>query len=169
MHKTFEEVFTHKRIEVSHLRIFGCPVYFHVPNEKMNKLKDLGKKCMFVGYCDNSKAYRIYVPSQRTIEFSRDVTFDENAALGKARDTPPPANVESQDDALDAQEDLEPKPDLVDEPMEPMDRLDPPPSDRPARKRPLWIRDILQDVDRHVAPEGTFREKRNFVCSRDTL
>jgi transposase InsO family protein len=30
--KTPEEVFTGKKPKVSHLRIFGCPVYMHVPN-----------------------------------------------------------------------------------------------------------------------------------------
>ena len=29
--KTPEEVFTSKKPDVSHFRIFGCPVYFHVP------------------------------------------------------------------------------------------------------------------------------------------
>jgi len=88
------------------------------------------------------------VLGERNIELRRDVTFDEDAALGKARDAPPPlANVESQDDALDAQEERESEPDLVDEPMKPMDPLDP-----PARKRLLWLRDTLQDVDRHASP-----------------
>jgi len=66
-----------------------------VPKEKRNKLEASGKKGTFVGYCENSKSYRIYVPSQNTLEFSVDVTFDEDAALGKARDTPlPPTNVD---------------------------------------------------------------------------
>ena len=29
--KTPEEVFSGKKPEVSHLRIFGCPVYIHIP------------------------------------------------------------------------------------------------------------------------------------------
>lgn len=37
--KTLEEVFTGKRPEVSHLRIFGYSVYFHVPKEKRKKMK----------------------------------------------------------------------------------------------------------------------------------
>lgn len=31
------------------------------------------------------------------------MTFDEDAALGKVRDTPPPANAERKDDAMDVQ------------------------------------------------------------------
>ena len=29
--KTPEEMFTGKKSEVSHLKIFGCPVYIHIP------------------------------------------------------------------------------------------------------------------------------------------
>lgn len=80
--------------EVGHLRIFRCPVYFRVPKEKRSKLEALGKKCMFVGYCENSKAYKIYGPGQRNIEFSWDVTFDEDATLVKTRDSPIPTSTE---------------------------------------------------------------------------
>lgn len=107
---------------------------------------------MIVGYCENSKAYRIYALGQRNIKFSKDITFDEDAALWKAIDTPRPANVDRQNDALDAQEDPKPEIDLVDEPMDPLD-----PS-LCARKRWLWFRDTLQDADRHAAPKGTLRE-----------
>ena len=31
--KTHEEVFSSKKPEVSHLKIFGCPVYIHIPKE----------------------------------------------------------------------------------------------------------------------------------------
>jgi len=34
---------------------------------------------------------------------------------------------------------------VVDDPMEPMGPLNPPLCDPPARKRPLWIPDTLQD------------------------
>ena len=36
--KTHEEVFFGKKPEVSHLKIFGCPVYIHIPKEKRTKL-----------------------------------------------------------------------------------------------------------------------------------
>jgi hypothetical protein len=38
-----------------------------------------------VGYCEVSKDFRIYIPGHRHIEISRDVTFDEEAALKKSR------------------------------------------------------------------------------------
>jgi hypothetical protein len=74
-------MFTRKKPEVSHLKIFGCPMFIHIPKEKRNKLDPSGKKGIFVGYCEVSKAFRIYIQGQHDIEISRDVTFDEDAML----------------------------------------------------------------------------------------
>jgi hypothetical protein len=38
-----------------------------------------------VGYSESSKAYRIYIPGQRQIEVSRDVTFEEEVAFRRSR------------------------------------------------------------------------------------
>jgi hypothetical protein len=82
--KTPEEVFSGIKPEVGHIRMFGCPVYIHVPKQKRTKMQPSGKKGVFVGYSENSKAYRIYVPGQRQIEVSKDVTFHEEAAFKKS-------------------------------------------------------------------------------------
>jgi hypothetical protein len=60
-------------------------VFIHIPKEKRNKLEPSGKKGIFVGYCEVSKAFRIYIPGHRHIEISRDVTVDEEATLKKSR------------------------------------------------------------------------------------
>jgi hypothetical protein len=44
-----------------------------------------GKKGIFVGYCEVSKAFRVYILGYHHIEISRDVTFDEDATLKKSR------------------------------------------------------------------------------------
>jgi hypothetical protein len=95
--KTPEEVFTGKKPDVSHFRIFGSPVYFHVPKEKRSKLDASGKKGTFVGYSENSKAYRIYVPGQREVEISHDVTFDEDMPLGRLQPSYPRKDKEDDD------------------------------------------------------------------------
>jgi hypothetical protein len=48
--KTPEEMFTGKKPEVSHLKIFGYPLFIHIPKEKRNKLDPSGKKEIFVEY-----------------------------------------------------------------------------------------------------------------------
>ena len=50
--KTLEEVFSGKKPDVSHFRVFGIPVYFNVLKEKRSNLDASGKKGMFVGYSE---------------------------------------------------------------------------------------------------------------------
>jgi hypothetical protein len=59
---TPEEKFTGVKPAIEHLRIFGCPVYIHVPKEKRSKMEPSGKMGIFVGYSETSKAYQIYIP-----------------------------------------------------------------------------------------------------------
>ena len=73
---TPEEAFTGVKPEVGPLRIFGFPVYIHVPKEKRTKLEPSGKKGTFLGYNQSSKAYRIYILGSIKIEVSRDVTIE---------------------------------------------------------------------------------------------
>jgi hypothetical protein len=83
--KTPEEMFSRKKPKVSHLKIFGCPVFVHIPKEKRIKMDPSGKKGIFLGYCEVSKAFRIYIPGYDHIEINRDVTFDEDVTLKKSR------------------------------------------------------------------------------------
>ena len=69
--KTPEEVFSGKKPEVSHLRIFGYPVYIHIQKEKRTKIDPSGGKGIFVGYFESSKDYRIYFPGFKNIGISR--------------------------------------------------------------------------------------------------
>jgi hypothetical protein len=74
-----------ERSKVSHLKIFECPVFIHIPKEKRTKLDPSRKKGIFVGYCEVSKAFIIYIPGYHHIEISRDVTFDDDATFKKSR------------------------------------------------------------------------------------
>ena len=78
-------MFIGKKPEVSHLNIFGCPVYVHIPKEKRTKLDPSGKKGIFVGYYEVSKEFRIYIPGFHHMEISRDVTFDKEEYLKRYR------------------------------------------------------------------------------------
>ena len=63
-----------------------------------------GKKGIFVGYSETSKAYRIYVPGQRQIEISRDVTFDEDATFLRSRESHLDVEIEEQEAPHDAED-----------------------------------------------------------------
>jgi hypothetical protein len=77
---TPEEKFIGKKPNVSHLRVFGCIAYVHVPNEKRSKLDPKVEKCIFIGYSSKQKGYRCFNPSTRKLQVSRDVVFDEMAS-----------------------------------------------------------------------------------------
>ncbi|KAJ4715440.1 Retrovirus-related Pol polyprotein from transposon TNT 1-94 [Melia azedarach] len=74
--KTPFEVWSGKPADYSNLRAFGCTVYYHV-NE--GKLEPRAKKGVFVGYGDGVKGYRIWSPSEKRVILSRNVVFDENS------------------------------------------------------------------------------------------
>jgi hypothetical protein len=83
--KTLEEMFSGDKPEVNHLRIFGYPIYVHIPKDKRTKLDPSGKKGTFVGYSDTSKDYKVYIPGHQKIKISRDVTFDEDVYFYKSK------------------------------------------------------------------------------------
>ena len=83
--KTPEEMFSGENPEISQLKIFGCPIYIHIPKEKRTKLDPSGKKGLFVGYSEKSKSYQIYIPGYRQIEIRRDVTFEEDTSFIKSK------------------------------------------------------------------------------------
>jgi hypothetical protein len=76
-------MFSENKREVTYLKIFGSPIFVHIPKEKRTKLDPLEKKGIFVGYCEVSKAFKIYVLGYHHIELNIDVTFDEDATLKK--------------------------------------------------------------------------------------
>jgi hypothetical protein len=49
--KTPKEMFSRKRQKVSHLKIFGFPLFVQIPKERRTKLDPSGKKGIFFGYC----------------------------------------------------------------------------------------------------------------------
>jgi len=74
--KTPYELWSGKSDDYSNLRVFGCIVYYHV-NE--GKLEPRAKKGVFVGYGDGVKGYRIWSPSKKRVILIRNVVFDENS------------------------------------------------------------------------------------------
>lgn len=54
---------------------FGSQVSVHVPKPKRWKLDAKNEFGVFVGYSEEVKGYRIYLPHKQTIEMHRDVIF----------------------------------------------------------------------------------------------
>lgn len=78
---TPNELFFGKKPSIAHLRIFGSPVFAHVPKTKRSKLDPRSEKCVLLSFDETTKAYRCYHPSTRKIFISRDVFIDEDSLL----------------------------------------------------------------------------------------
>jgi hypothetical protein len=168
--KTSEEMFTGKKPKVSHFKIFGCPVFIHIPKEKRNKLDPSGKNGIFVGYCEVSKAFRIYIPGQHHIEINRDVTFDEDAALKKSKiyqleevyeEEPVIPNTAMREVPRAA----EPVREVVTSPDEKLledhdivEVQEPPQMTILHKRKTTWAREIIQDGEKYGVPQGTTRQ-----------
>ena len=57
---------------------FGCEAWAHIPDEKRKALQPKSEKCIFVGYSEDIKGYRLLQPHSHGIIIRRDVKFDEN-------------------------------------------------------------------------------------------
>jgi hypothetical protein len=165
-------MFFGKKPEVSHLKIFGCPVFIHIPKEKRNKMDPSRKKGIFVGYCEASKAFRIYIPGHHHIEISRDVTFDEYAALKKSRRFQLEEVYEEEPVAPRVAESVrevpkvaEPVREVIASPDEEIledhdivEFQEPPHMTISHKRNSAWARELIQDEEKYGVPEGTMRQ-----------
>ena len=76
--KTPEEAWSGRMPHVSHMRVFGCVAYAKVPDQRRTKLDAKGVKCLFLGYCEGTKAYRLICLETKEIIKSPDVVFFED-------------------------------------------------------------------------------------------
>ena len=67
-----------------HLKVFGSTCYAFIPKEKRNKLGARSGRCIFLGYPDTSKAYRLYDEVNKKFLVSRDVIFLETKKSDKS-------------------------------------------------------------------------------------
>jgi hypothetical protein len=156
---TPEEDFTGVKHEVRHFKIFGCPIYFHVPKEKKTKLDPSGRKSTFVRYSESSKAYRIYIPSQRQIEVSRDVTFEEEIAFRRSKESQMEIDSEKKEETVHSPPSAIQRETIID-PVDPVAPVDVPRDIVVGQKRPTWAQQTLQEAEGHATPRGTFQESK---------
>jgi hypothetical protein len=147
-------------------------VFVHIPKKKRNKLEPPGKKGIFVGYCEVSKAFKIYIPGHRHIKISRDVTFDEEAALKKSRRCQLEEVCEEElvnpritESVREVPRDAEPVREVITSPDEEtledhdITKVQEPPQMTFSHKRkPAWEKELIQDGEKYGVPEGTTRQ-----------
>ncbi|KAK8921677.1 hypothetical protein KSP39_PZI020061 [Platanthera zijinensis] len=67
-----------RKPKVTHFKIFGCIAYVLIQKEDRGKLDKKSERCIFIGYSNESKAFRLYQTVQQKLIISRDVLFDED-------------------------------------------------------------------------------------------
>ncbi|KAH9663295.1 hypothetical protein KPL70_019630 [Citrus sinensis] len=84
--KTAMEMWTGKPTDYSYLHAFGCPVYVMYNAQERTKLDAKSRRCIFLGYADGVKGYRLWDPTAHKIVISRDVIFVEDQLQRKDED-----------------------------------------------------------------------------------
>jgi hypothetical protein len=68
---------------VRHLKVFGSTCYALIPKEQINKLGAVSRKCIFLGYSNITKAYRLYNEVYKKFILSIYVVFLESTKNDK--------------------------------------------------------------------------------------
>ena len=68
---------------VKNFRVFGSTCYALIPKGQRNKLGARSRKCIFLGYSNTSKGYRLYDEANKKFVIARDVIFLESSESDK--------------------------------------------------------------------------------------
>jgi hypothetical protein len=71
LHMTPEEAWSHVKPDVSTFRVFGSVAWALIPNEKCKAMEKKSQPLIFVGYCEDMKAYRLFDPITNDVLFHR--------------------------------------------------------------------------------------------------
>jgi hypothetical protein len=111
--KTPEEAFSGKKPNLSNLKVFGAKALVYIPKQLRKKLDGKTKECIFMGYSDDIKGYRLYDGAVNDTIFSRDVVFFERTDGTDTEENAHPKTVphhqttlnNAEDDDVNAEED----------------------------------------------------------------
>ena len=76
-----QRVWARKDVPYSHLKVFGCKAFMHVPKKQRLKLDDKATPCIFIGYGDEEFSYKVWDSEKQKIVRSRDVVFHEHETI----------------------------------------------------------------------------------------
>ncbi|KAH9802840.1 retrovirus-related pol polyprotein from transposon TNT 1-94-like protein [Citrus sinensis] len=94
--KTSTEMWTGKPADYSYLHAFGCSMYVMYNAQKRTKLDPKSRRCIFLGYADGVKGYRLWDPTAHKIVISRDVIFIEDQLQRRDEDDNTPEHEEQE-------------------------------------------------------------------------
>jgi len=88
---TPEEAWSSIKLDVSHFLVFESEAWAHIPGEKHKALEPKNEKCIFVGYSEDVKGYRLIPLKAKNVIIRRDGKFVENLSAYEpsTADVPP--------------------------------------------------------------------------------
>nr|GFB28878.1 retrovirus-related Pol polyprotein from transposon TNT 1-94 [Tanacetum cinerariifolium] len=89
--KTPYHIINDRKPSVKFFHIFGSVCYIVRDGENLDKLKEKGDECIFVGYSNQSRAYRVFNKRTRVIMESIHVNFDELPQMASVHISSDPA------------------------------------------------------------------------------
>nr|GFC24082.1 retrovirus-related Pol polyprotein from transposon TNT 1-94 [Tanacetum cinerariifolium] len=89
--KTPYHIINDRKPSVKFFHIFGSVCYIVRDGENLDKMKEKGDECIFVGYSNQSRAYRVFNKKTRVIMESIHVNFDELPQMASDQNSSDPA------------------------------------------------------------------------------
>nr|GFD10974.1 hypothetical protein [Tanacetum cinerariifolium] len=89
--KTPYHIINDRKPSVKFFHIFGSLCYIVKDGENLDKMKEKGDECIFVGYSNQSRAYRVFNKRTRVIMESIHVNFDELPQMASDQNSSDPA------------------------------------------------------------------------------
>jgi hypothetical protein len=125
--------------------VFSCDSYVHVPKENRSKLDKKVEKCIFIGYKDGVKGYKLWNQETKKNVYSRDVVFREVKDVSKqeflqTQDEPEKIELELDDEKSESSEEEEAEEEEEEEPHTPVLRRSVRDRRQPKRYSPLDFR-----------------------------
>lgn len=74
------EMWTGRKPNVCHLRVFGCIAHMKIAKNHLKKLDDRSKKVVYHGIEKGTKAHKLLDPDTGTMYVSGDIVFEEGQA-----------------------------------------------------------------------------------------
>jgi len=87
------ELWKGRKPNLEYLRVWGCLAFYRVPDPKRTKLGLRALKSIFVGYAENSKAYKLLNLDSNIIVESKDVEFIEDKFYNDSKTVSDPTQI----------------------------------------------------------------------------
>lgn len=70
INRTPYDAWHERKFRIGHLKIFGCDAYTLINSQNRRKIDEKSEKFIFIGYCIQSKGYRLYIPDNKKFVIS---------------------------------------------------------------------------------------------------